>query len=201
MNGSSFKALEQTAAECVIGVSCVASSLLAMKNILGTYKAEDKTSSANFTLNENVNTESLAVVYKSLSTAIELLESQVTNQRVQLAAVYRGAYLEQSGFHDDVKANLRSLPTSKDSLFHKPWIEHFVKKLKSTNKSTALNKVVTTQSRPHQQAAKRKARNQLMHQNKKRSKPNPVNKPQKDSSQNFFSGDRGRGRGGNRGGR
>lgn len=106
---TALTALEKAATEQIVGASMISTMFKALCSVLGGF-SED-TDSSSFTLKDGpLDKEALGIIAAGLASTINLMEGQTTNLRVQLAAMYRDAFLEQAGFDQEVKPQLRSLP-------------------------------------------------------------------------------------------
>lgn len=166
LSTASFKSLEESLTYSIQGLSVLTSLVQTAIPFLGTTVQEGEEA---FPLKppEEIDTVTLAGLLAGVHDCTGTLASLALHQRTQLAGLYRDAFLAPSGFTTEERAHLRSLPLSRESLIHEPWLKVILdKKHKKTNEKVLIR--VAEQST--RSGAKTKQGPQPSHSGKKHKK-------------------------------
>jgi hypothetical protein len=164
---SSFRALEETVSESVQGMSVLTSLVETLVPLLGKEKVEEGQEEFQLRDSDEIDKGDLANLISGVHSCMGNLSTLILNQRTQLAALYRVEFLSSSGFDEEERKQLRSLPLSNDALFNPGWLEFFLDKKRKTNQELLLNKVARDSERAPRSQNKR-PRSQSRLQNRSR---------------------------------
>jgi len=141
----SFRHLETAVSSSVAGAAALRSLFSGFLRVIMSDSPDDE-NLPRLRDPSSVDGVELAHMIAAMNSSLENSFQNAVHERVQLAALYRDAFLDSSGFTDQEKAELRSLPLERDGLFHPPWLASYLDKRRHRVQEDAFTAIASSRS-------------------------------------------------------